>query len=186
MINDKWGILNETGNEIIPVIYDQINTASGYGCSFYSVKLKNKWGVINELGKEVLPFKFDSIAEGIYDDYVKVKSRNFWGLINIYKNEEILPIKYDEINCVQAKLVLVENSNGEWRAETLEGAGVKQKNKWGLVGTKGKVIVPIIYDSLECQDYEGICKTCFKNEKVEFKLKDKTVYFDKNGNEIKN
>ncbi|MES2838208.1 MAG: WG repeat-containing protein [Bacteroidota bacterium] len=194
-INNKWGIINETGIEIIPVKYDEINTASGYGCSFYSVKLKNKWGVVNQFGKEVLSLKFDSIGDfgryansysPGYEDYVKVKSKNLWGLINIYKNEEILPIKYQEINCVESISVMQENTNAEYRAITFEGAGVKQKNKWGLVGTKGRVIVPIKYDELDCPNYDGICKSCFSDGKIAFKKGDNTFYFDKNGNEIKN
>jgi len=55
---NKQGLIDENGKVIIPVKYDQIETAGG---GFLTVKQNGKYGLMNVKGKEILPFKYDRI-----------------------------------------------------------------------------------------------------------------------------
>lgn len=76
--HDKYGILDITGKEIIPCVYDRIEKSSTE--KYYYVSLNNKMGVISNTGKEIVPCLYAEIT--IFDD-----ERN---LIEVYEyNKEI-------------------------------------------------------------------------------------------------
>ena len=91
-LNDKWGFVDKTGREIIPLKYDGVG-------SFYEglaeVKLNGKWGFIDKTGKEVIPFKYDStgfFSEGL----AEVKLNGKRGFID-KTGKEVIPLKYDDV-----------------------------------------------------------------------------------------
>jgi hypothetical protein len=67
-LNEKWGFIDKTGKEIIPLKYDAARSFSeGLAC----VKLNDKYGIIDTTGKEIIPFKYDSLycySEGFVID----------------------------------------------------------------------------------------------------------------------
>jgi hypothetical protein len=78
-VNDKWGLVDETGVEVVQCQYDTIGCYSDY---FISVKKNNKWGWI-EYGtwKDVIPCLYDEVGE-ISDGVFAVKLNNKWGYLN--------------------------------------------------------------------------------------------------------
>jgi hypothetical protein len=54
--NGKWGFIDKTGKEVIPLKYDD---ARSFSEGLASVNLNGKWGYIDKTGKEVIPFKYD-------------------------------------------------------------------------------------------------------------------------------
>jgi len=59
-LNGKWGIIDSTGQEIIPFIFDDIKEDDGYfHDNLVAVKYNGKWGFIDKNGKEIIPFKYD-------------------------------------------------------------------------------------------------------------------------------
>jgi WG containing repeat len=59
-LNDKWGLIDEKGKEIIPMKYQTVSQFFTFGWA--SVQLNNKWGFVDTTGKEVIPLKYDAIA----------------------------------------------------------------------------------------------------------------------------
>ena len=65
-LNNKWGFIDKTGKEVIPLIYDEVRDFSeGLAC----VKLNSKYGFIDGKGKEVVPFMYD-YARSFFKDLV--------------------------------------------------------------------------------------------------------------------
>jgi len=123
---DKWGFINKTGKEIIPLKYDDVD-------SFYDglakVKLNSKYGYIDKTGKEIIPIKYDSIryfSEGL----ARVELYSKIGFVD-NTGKEVIPVKYDDV--------------GDFKDRV---AKVKLNNKWGVIDKTGKEIVPIIYDDI--------------------------------------
>lgn len=59
------GFIDETGNEVIPVQYDQ---AKPFSEGLAAVKKGDKWGYINKIGEIIIPFKYDqafSFTKGV-------------------------------------------------------------------------------------------------------------------------
>lgn len=138
-IEDKVGYLNHKGEELIPVIYEEIigfGTQKGrFSEDFVKVKNKGKVGLINYIDGEIrVPVAYDEIIglETISNDYsyrvAKVMNMGKYGYINL-EGEEIIPVIYDEI--------------GQFKTGY---ASFKQGNYWGLMNSFGKVTVQPKYD----------------------------------------
>lgn len=82
-VNDKWGLVDKTGVELVQCQYD---TIGWYSENNISVMKNNKWGWI-EYGtwKEKVPCKYDEAGEISEGNYA-VKLDNKWGYLN--KNAE--------------------------------------------------------------------------------------------------
>jgi hypothetical protein len=126
-LDKKWGFIDKTGKEIIPVIYEQ----AGY---FYeevtSVKENGKWYIIDTMNNRK-PVRRDidnlaSFQEGLAA--VKLRGQSGWGFMD--KQEKIvIPPLYESPSSFQNGL-----------------ADVKRDGKTGFINKKGKVVVPLHYD----------------------------------------
>ncbi len=68
--NQKCGVVDVKGKEIIPFEYDQIKAVWKIGSDEAEMKYiackNNKWGVVNKDNEIVVPFEFDAIAEDTF------------------------------------------------------------------------------------------------------------------------
>ena len=153
--NNKYGLINLEGKEIIPCKYDEL-TIFDWEEKLLQVKLDSKYGLINLEGKEIIPCKYDEELrifdwnkEFILEDNnyfrrvakigkVQVRLDNKYGLINL-KGEEILSCKYDSIGRGGVFI---------W-AEKDDVFIVKLDNKYGLVDLEGKEIIPCLFEYIE-------------------------------------
>ena len=55
-LDKKYGFIDKTGKEVIPIKYDN---AWGFSEGLANVRLNNKWGFIDKTGKEVIPIKYN-------------------------------------------------------------------------------------------------------------------------------
>jgi hypothetical protein len=204
-LNCKWGLVDRSGKEITPLIYDEIK---GYQDPI--VKLNGKYGYVNRKTGELLtPVKYDKACEwvqifdfsndGLVDnDLAAVQLDGKWGCIDV-NGREIVPLKYDEIKihqpgdpCVSARLKrkwgLIDIAGKELTSfeyssvKSFSGgrARVKKKNKYGFIDSKGVIVIPIIYDDCEShfiKDDEHISP-------ISMALDGKYGYIDIDGNEI--
>jgi len=78
-INDKWGLVDKNGIEVVQCQYDSIGW---YSDNSISVNNSNKWGWI-EYGtwKEIVPCVYDEVGEISEGNYA-VKLNNKWGYLN--------------------------------------------------------------------------------------------------------
>lgn len=155
---DKWGFVNEAGEEVVPPIYDGI---CDFENGFAAVEKQGKWGFINEAAEEITPLIYKDVYnfwngfagvvrdgkigfineagkevvpptyDGIYDfknGFGKVEKDGKVGFIN-ESRKEIVPCIYDEV---------YDFENGF--------AGVEKGGKLGFVNEAGKEVIPCIYD----------------------------------------
>ena len=151
-LNNKYGLINTNGEEIVSCKYDKIHSFNEHGIA--KVKLNNKYGLINTNGEEIVPCKYDYIYNFNGYGIAEVELNNKWGVINT-NGEEIISCKYD--------LIYDFNEYGL--------AIIKLDNKYGLINIKGEEFPPICDDPI---DYK------FEAEFTKVKIKDKEFYLDEN------
>ncbi len=103
---DKWGIIDVNGNEIVPFIYKDIQiisrelfkvaiTENIYGFFSTITGHKNKWGLIGKENNVIVPLEFE-IIEDFKNEIAKAMKYEKWGILDIHGNT-IIPYDYDEI-----------------------------------------------------------------------------------------
>jgi hypothetical protein len=90
--NGKYGYLDMSGEEIIPLIYDDARTFSDGAAA---VCLNEKWGVIGSDGNAVIPIEFDMIHP-FETDLTGVSKNGKWGLVD-KTGAFVFPMEYDQI-----------------------------------------------------------------------------------------
>ena len=158
-IGDKYGLLNENGEEITPMKYDYLIKAK-YGIykykafiiseDKYSGKKVGKYGFINSLDEEVIPLKYDRINFYFNDSLGIAKFEGKFGYLN-HRGETVLPFKYDAINFFYDGLALA-----------------KFEGKFGYLNDKGEIVIPFKYDSAHN----------FKDGKAKVNLKSETFFIN--------
>jgi hypothetical protein len=142
--NGLWGFLNEKGELIVPIMYDDILVSEEVsvdgGLWFFSqdglcaVKKNGKWGLIDNENNIVVDFEYDGIkftTSGLddwryfSDGFLSVKKGKFWSVINKDGLNKI-PFEYDDVEIWSEGNVCI-----------------KRNNKWGLLDSLGKQLVPI-------------------------------------------
>ncbi|MFK7950809.1 MAG: WG repeat-containing protein [Saprospiraceae bacterium] len=125
MRDGKYGYINEYGEKIIPLEYDEVTLFDG---QFAAVKKGNKWGAIDRNNGKIIDFKYQEMRS-FYGEKVAVKKGNKWGIIDS-QEKVILPIEYKYIS----------NFN------TDNIALVKNGKFWGAIDKAGKTVIDFKYD----------------------------------------
>jgi len=180
-VNNKWMLMDKEGNKLTEAIYDEMGdrntgTFSANGnTGFFAVGMKSgskyKYGFIDMNGKEVTEIKYD-YCDDLKNSYAIVVLNGKYGLVDNTGKEIIKPETYDHLNSYSDGLVAV-NLGGKWNKEIepdFEGG------KWGFIDLAGKVVIPIQYDYVVWDFYEG---------KAKVRMGKKEFFIDKEGNEIK-
>lgn len=168
-INDKYGVINQQGKIIIPIIYDGIGEFSN---DFIYVSENNKRRIINIDGDVIIP---ESCRLSILSEEM-VLTLDFNGNHILYdtKGNRIRTLEYDltkrwlkykfvEGRCLVSHydygrfklgyidkkgqtIIPLQYSDGKAFSEGL--AAVKKDNKWGFIDKNGKTIIPFVYDKV--------------------------------------
>jgi hypothetical protein len=93
--NDKFGKINEKGEEIFPCKYDGITTWVEYGPNGHYVMIDNKMGLIRHDGSEVIPAIFDRVHWIDTTPWIKIWNAGKVGLYDMRQNDFLLPLEYD-------------------------------------------------------------------------------------------
>lgn len=163
--NNKQGVMNDAGVEIIPCRYDQIETKGGN----YYVYKEGKQGVFNPYGVEILPCQSSEIRVLKNKDYYHRNADNKkCGIVNPY-GVTIIPPKYDDvwlegnnyyvrdgerkgiyniygvevIPCGFNNITLLKN--GQYLVQHI---GTR---KFGVINSYGVEVVPCKYDNISLQ-----------------------------------
>lgn len=137
MINEKWGVISNEGKELVPFIYDKLNTTSELNINnnsgpylIYAVK-KGKSGLINSEGTIKIPFVYDALGKDYYHDYFHIQIGKKHGIRNYEK--ELLPCKYTVLDRIEWRELFVAGSN--------DSASHLNKNM-GVIDVKGDTLIP--------------------------------------------
>lgn len=144
-------VLRESSLYLIPVIKD------------------SKIGFINRMGELVSTPQYDDVCGHFYStsSIVGVKKDGLWSAIDADGNE-LLPFKYTTIFPSRDSSIAVVHSDYKWEAiDTKNGrivapkgkfsymfgfrygfAKVKMNNKWGIINTRGELVVPAEYTDM--------------------------------------
>ena len=138
-IEGKWGFIDKSGNEVVPLKYGYADEFSeGLACVSLTNKYKkDKYGFIDKSGNEVVPLKYDwagSFSEGL----AMVKLDGRWSFIDKLGNE----------------ILQLSNGDGENFSEGLARVGSRgivsfgyYFDQYGFVDRLGNEVVPLKYSS---------------------------------------
>ena len=144
IVNNKYGLLNTNGNEIVKAKYDKI-VKINEDTDLFLVKFGEKYGIINSNGQELFPFIYDEIkfiSEGFYS----VKKDGKYGVINRFENEFC-----EAIHTIFSSPIIyateIKESNGresDDRLKQLEDYANKQSLKRQTIASKERMIAYFI------------------------------------------
>lgn len=185
-INDKYGYVNNKGEEIIPLQFD---SASDFIEGYAAVKKNGKWGFINEMGNNITGFEYDDVndfSEGLaYTE--KEGNKGFIDKTGIL----VIPIQYDSATKFQQGLATIIknekqgliNRQGEliippkysliYPFENDLAVALNNDNKFGFIDKTGEVIIPFVYD--RAMSFYGNASAVMKDGKWGFIDKKGTI-----------
>ena len=153
--DNKYGFIDKLGDEVIPLIYDEVGT--NINEHLISAQKNGKWGFINRKNEEIIPFVYDE-AYAFMDDLACVKKGDFFGFIN-KQNKTMV-----EFNLEKTRFPFFTDKLGLF---TKEG-------KYGFINKKGKIKIPAMYDKA----------MPFINGLAYVELNGKAGYIDKKGKQV--
>lgn len=124
----KYGFIDKTGTEIIPLKYDY---AEPFSEDLACVELDGKCGFIDKTGNEVIPLKYDNVwpfSEGL----ARVKIGDKFGFIDKSGNE-VIPCIYKSAYSFSDGLAAVKSSSN---------------SKYGFIDKAGNEVIPFKYDEV--------------------------------------
>ncbi len=125
--NNKWGMIDEKGKELIPSEYQQVQFLARTDKNVVKlIRQEEKYGVIDTLGRLIAATMYDEIgtfAEG----RLPVKRKGYWGFID-QNGKEVVPCRFKKIRPF---------SNGM--------AAVANGLKWGFIDLQGNQIIKTQY-----------------------------------------
>lgn len=153
-LNEKWGFINEKGQEIIPIKYDYVwdfNEDIGAG------RINEKNGCFDKQGNIIIDFKYDGLY-GFSDGLAYALLDGKIGFVD--KNENIIiPFDFDAG-------IIGEFNNGL--------TFVCKNNKYALINKEGLLLTDFKYDQIFIDDSDAIL----------FNINNKMGWMNKNGKEV--
>jgi len=128
---DKFGFLDDIGDLIVPIIYDE---AYNYNDGGYAiVKKDGKYGIINRYSDVVLPLSYDDIFPSISENLFIVLNNKLFGVVNFMKNPVVVfEPQFTKMKEFNGNLIAIAVKNG----------------KYGIVDEYGEIITDFKYDRI--------------------------------------
>lgn len=176
----RWGYINESGKEIIPIIYDDVNEPIVYS-ERYLIGVGNggKYGFVDRVGNLKIPLQYDYVSRfyngGSGDmndlgyDMVPVVRNGKMGFID-NNGRTVIAFEYEPQYNIEYNVPVM------YRPVWFNGfTDLKKNGKFGMVDLKGNSITGFKYDERANVDFINIAgkyKTYF-----EFNIGDGKAYF---------
>ena len=169
--DEKYGLIDLTGKEILPCEYENITVVAGIKNSI-KVKKDGKYGLVTTEGTTILEPKYNDIlklGDTYKEGYIVIDAEKKSGVVD-YVGKQILECKFEKVEPIYGKdlFVVTEagkqklvNTTGEVVLEngydsikqilgyTTQGIVFKQSDKYGVMDTKGEVLITSAYDDLK-------------------------------------
>lgn len=121
----KWGLINQIGEEITPLVYDTINLLYIHQKTpVYFVDKDNKKGILDTLGNVILPVIYDEI-DRLYEPQLRIRIGDKYGLAT--KEKLLVPAIYSEVQWFRSndyvevtrnnKIYLLDKEGFEYQTE---------------------------------------------------------------------
>lgn len=147
----KFGFIDKRGWQVIPFEYDHVSPFYGEGYSL--VKKEGKYGYISVKGNEIIPIIYDSLSTQPQEgSFVFAKKDGKYGVLNFF-GKELIPFEYDYLRTWEERSVFDEYYDYNYASDFLEPSRgfallVKKNEKYGILHTRGEVILPVEYTSI--------------------------------------
>lgn len=185
----KYGALNHSGKEVIPLEYSNVNTVFSEG--LLGVEKDGKWGFVTAENKVQIPLVYENVKL-FKNGQVSVKMNGKWGAVD-KQNNVVLPIEWKDFytpeqipsdyywvqkeddlhyyfDTKSQKILFPADGNGfneVWLFRDKDYARVKSSCFYGAVYRDGSECVPIQFDALG--DVEKAIFYLQKNNLTKFK-----------------
>ncbi|MFN0204360.1 MAG: WG repeat-containing protein [Bacteroidia bacterium] len=175
-IDDFWGIVNRSGNLVVPCKFDKVNVIHN-NSNYFIVNQGKKEGLYHLQEGEIIPCQYDDI-DFHEDGLIVARNNQKFGLLS--KNgSQLQPLTYDKVvymnveeNGLRKVFYRVEksyhhglcNQNGEevipciYDSPLLYERGyfiAEQARKIGLLNGAGELVLPCKYDKIGTPNKEG-------------------------------
>lgn len=204
--DEKWGAVNELGEWIFDVEYDEIKVRYEGG---HFLRKNGKMGFCNSEGVLTIDYLYDELENYSSSwDGAKAKLDKKWGYVDGGGNV-VVPIEYDYIDLDANGMIKVkkdgkygfynkkdglvisieyEQAYGFTSSNPNESV-VQRGNTWGVINTKGETVIPFEYESVSIDapnvyrvKKDGLSGIIDKSGKTLFPFKYKDLgAFDKDG-----
>ena len=139
---DKYGIINDRDQVVVPLEYLKINTNRYNDGSYLAQNKEGKYGFIKIDGTITLDFKYDNLENSKSNNSLLSSQNGRCGIVQVNTGQpvEIISCNYDDITLSQANSLFI----------------VQKEGKFGLLDKYAEPLTEIIYESLELIDtYQG-------------------------------
>ncbi|UCS92172.1 WG repeat-containing protein [Echinicola marina] len=161
----KYGLIDKTGQEIVPPKYDYMDEFSKDGLAVVKIGSypNEKCGFIDKTGREITPLKYD-IASSFSEGMAMVGSRN-------------LDNKNNKVGFIDTTGKVKIAFKYHWAKSFSEGLAVVlvDDKGSGFINKEGQFVISPIYDLAHS----------FSNGKAKVELDGREFYIDKTGKEVK-
>ena len=165
---DKYGLIDYSGKEILPLEYTSIEALQGVTNSLI-IKKDEQVGLCDNKGNIIINPEYkniQSIGDNYQNGYIVQNNDGLFGVIDFTKKVVLEP-KYEEIKQVSSNNIYIVKENGNLNAITREGEillenkfdDVKQINendiifiknkKYGVISSTGEIKIEAQYDDLQ-------------------------------------
>lgn len=110
---EKWGAINTEGKEVVPCIYDMVNS---FHDDLAAVCKNDKWGYVNTKGELIIPCIYE-YANDFSEGLASVRKNGKEGFIN-KKGEIAIPFKFEECGNFSEGLAYAGDKKGHYFIDT--------------------------------------------------------------------
>ena len=161
--NGVWGVLDITGNTVLPLDYGQIMT-NGTNTFIIRDKQTKKYGMMDNLQNTIIQSKYDYM-KFLNEKLIKIKSGDLYGVMDT-DGKWLLQLNLKYIGEEREEMVALKGNNKKWGFMNSKGelsiplqydnvnsfydgiAEVEHNNKWGFIDKKGEVVIPLMYEGV--------------------------------------
>ncbi len=173
--DDKYGLIDFKGKELLKCEYDSIETLKGITNS-YLAKKDGKVGLIDNIGAVVIDTEYTDIkpvSTKAEDGYIVTDDNKKMGVVK-RNNSVVVELKYDDIKqiCADDKYVVKEGSN--WQIIDKEGNTYLQNKFDEVINMQSNGI------TIKKDNKYGVIDLDTAEEKIPVKYQDMSYAFDNN------
>lgn len=152
--NDNWGIIDRTGNEIVPCVYSSIEEVGDIfvvskGNSGYSRRGRTfdhrKFGVINRNGEVIVPCEYseDEFAVFPEDGLIRLKNNNNkFGFVD-WEGKVVVPFEFSTIISYDMEEIIF--SEGLAGVYNYKNSGKEGWNVWTYIDKRGNEVISRLF-----------------------------------------
>jgi hypothetical protein len=158
---ELWGMIDKTGKEVVPFIFDEIKYYRWYESSNYlQAYYEGKWGIINFSGEWVVEPIFEDLGYEIFNDnYITFYNEDKWGTpdeipMGIYSIKEhriLFEPQFFDVNFIDDETIIVEKNDdklGKTKAKIIDINGnVLLDSKYDHIYLKGNMYEVSVFDT---------------------------------------